>query len=77
MSYIDDFILITASPSLDMNIDRLENTFIKISRAFNSLGITIEMSKTELMHFAAKQATREAKGANPFDSIVYTHYCHT
>ena len=31
LSYIDDFVLLTASPALDTNIDRLENAFIKLS----------------------------------------------
>ena len=42
LSYIGDFVLIMASPSLDANIDRLEDNFIHLSRAFNALGITIE-----------------------------------
>ena len=33
LSYIDDFVLITASPSLDDNIDMLEDDFIRLSRA--------------------------------------------
>ena len=64
MSYIDDFVPITASPSLNTNIDRLENAFIRRSHAFNSLGMTIEMSKMELMHFTVKQAT-PSKGHKP------------
>ena len=70
MSYIDDFVLLTMSPRLNINIDRLENGFITLSRAFNSLGITIEMSKTELMHFATKQKNN-GRGHHPlrFDCI--------
>ena len=64
MSYIDDFVLLTASPRLKDNIDQLENDYIKLSRAFNVLGITIEASKTELMHFAKKQDTL-GKGRKP------------
>ena len=64
LSYIDDFVLLTASPSLNVNIDRLEDAYIQLSRAFNSLGITIEASKMELMHFAAKQVT-PGKGCKP------------
>ena len=60
MSYIDDFVLITASPSLAVNVDRLEDAYIQLSHTFNSLGITVE----ELMHFATKQAT-PSKGCNP------------
>ena len=59
MSYIDDFVLLMASPTLENNIDVLEDDFIHLSRAFNAMGITIKTSKTELMHFAAKQATSE------------------
>ena len=42
----------------------------RLSRAFNALGITIETSKTELMHFAAKHAQR-GPGRRPlrFDTI--------
>ena len=64
MSYIDDFVLMTASPSLETNVDMLENDFIQLSQAFNSLGVTIETSKTELMHFATKQQT-SGKGRKP------------
>ena len=63
-SYIDYFVLITTSPSLETNIDVLEDNFLRLSRAFNSLGITIEASKTELMHFAAKQH-KMGKGCKP------------
>ena len=41
--------------SLECNIDVLKDEFIKLSKAFNALGVTIETSKMELMHFAAKQ----------------------
>ena len=70
LSYIDDFVLLTASPCLEDNVDRLENDFIRLSRAFNVLGITIEASKTELMHFAAKH-TQTGPGRRPlrFDTI--------
>ena len=64
LSYIDDFVLLTSSPRLETNVDWLENDFIRLSRAFNALGITIETSKTELMHFAAKQ-TRHGPGWRP------------
>ena len=55
LSYINDFMLLTASPSLETNVDQLEDSFILLSHAFNMLGIMVETSKTELMHFAAKQ----------------------
>ena len=64
LSYIDDFVLLTASPRLEDNVDRLENDFIRLSRAFNALGVTIEASKTELMHFAAKQP-QTGRGRRP------------
>ena len=57
LSFIDDFVLMTTSNSLETNIDVLENDFIRLSHAFNALGITIEASKMELMHFVAKQRT--------------------
>ena len=57
LSYIDDFVLLTASPRLSTNVDRLEDDFLRLSCAFNALGITVETSKTELMHFAAKRQT--------------------
>ena len=70
LSYIDDFVLLTASPKLATNVDCLENEFIRLSWAFNSLGITIEASKTELMHFAAKRK-QNGPGRRPlrFDAI--------
>ena len=55
LSYIDDFMLITASLRLETNVDCLEDSFISLSHAFNALGITVETSKMELMHFAAKR----------------------
>ena len=64
LSYIDNFVLLTASPSLERNIDVLEDDFIRLSQAFNALGITIETSKTELMYFAAKQLNT-SRGRKP------------
>ena len=51
-------------------MDRLKNDFIRLSHAFNALGVTIEASKTELMHFAAKH-TQKGPGRRPirFDTI--------
>ena len=48
LSYIDDFVLITASPSLDSNVDQLENDFIHLLCAFNALGITIDVKTSSL-----------------------------
>ena len=60
-SYIDNFVLITSSLSLETNIDVLEDEYLWLAHAFNNLGISIEASKTELMHFAAKQQNTGCK----------------
>ena len=41
-------------PSLASNIDKLEDTYRSITKAFRKLGLSVEPSKTELMHFATK-----------------------
>ena len=64
LSYIDDFVLLTTSPSLEHNVNVLEDEFIKLSKAFNALGVTIETSKMELIHFAAKQQN-SGQGCKP------------
>ena len=53
-SYIDDFIIILTSPLLEDNVDHLENAYLALTKALRKIGLQIELSKTKLMHFAAK-----------------------
>ena len=53
-SYIDNFILVVTSPSLESNVDKLEEAYRSIAKVFHKLGLTVELSKMELMHFTTK-----------------------
>ena len=75
-SYIDDFILVVTSPSLDTNVDKLEDGYRAITKAFCKLGLSVEPSKTKLMHFAAKNYSTKCgrkplQFPVPFSSLLY------
>ena len=63
-SYIDDFILVVMSPSLSSNVDKLEDGYRALAKAFHKLGLAVKPSKTELMHFAAKNLATK-RGQKP------------
>ena len=78
-SYIDDFILIVTSSQLDDNVDRLENAYLALAKALHKIGLQIEPSKTELMHFAAKNihAKRGRKPITISTSLFSPPSCRT
>ncbi|KAF8643544.1 hypothetical protein AX14_009542 [Amanita brunnescens Koide BX004] len=55
--FVDDGILITASPSLQMNIAILRLYLLLLLQALGDIGLQVEASKTELMHFFAFELT--------------------
>ena len=53
--YVDDGVIITASPSLQENIRVLKRHLLALLQALYEIGLQVEASKTELMHFFAFQ----------------------
>ena len=55
--YVDDGVIITASPSLQMNIAVLRLHLLLLLQALSDIGLQVEASKTELIHFFAFELT--------------------
>ncbi|KAF8695033.1 hypothetical protein AX14_001893 [Amanita brunnescens Koide BX004] len=55
--FVDDGALITASPSLQTNVDVLRLYLLLLLQALSDLGLQVEASKTELIHFFAFELT--------------------
>ena len=55
--FVDDGALITASPSLQVNVDVLRLYLLLLLQALSDLGLQVETSKTELIHFFAFELT--------------------
>ena len=55
--FVDDGALITASPSLQTNVDVLRLYLLLLLQALSDLGLQVETSKTELIHFFAFELT--------------------
>ena len=55
--YVDDGALITASPSLQTNVDVLRLYLLLLLQALSDIGLQVETSKTELIHFYAFELT--------------------
>ena len=55
--YVDDGVIITASPSLQTNIAILRLYLLLLLQALADIGLQVESSKTELMHFFAFELT--------------------
>ncbi|KAF8673613.1 hypothetical protein AX14_005342 [Amanita brunnescens Koide BX004] len=51
--FVDDGVLYTASPSLQVNVHILSQYLLRLLTTLNAIGLDIEPSKTELMHFFA------------------------
>ena len=51
VSYVDDFSLTVASPSLRSNIQRLQSLFLSISQKAWELDVSFSVPKTELIHW--------------------------
>ena len=74
--YVDDFILVVTSPSLATNVDKLEDRYRSIAKVFCKLGLAVKLSKTELMHFTAKNVSTKCghkplQFPVPFSSLTY------
>ena len=65
--FVDDGVLYTASPSLTRNVQLLSATLVQLLTSLNSIGLQIEPSKTELIHFFAFQLSSSAR------SLARTH----
>ncbi|KAF8673505.1 hypothetical protein AX14_005365 [Amanita brunnescens Koide BX004] len=55
--FVDDGVIITASPSLQTNIAILRLYLLLLLQALGDIGLQVEASKTELMHFYAFELT--------------------
>ncbi|KAF8678491.1 hypothetical protein AX14_004719 [Amanita brunnescens Koide BX004] len=55
--YVDDGVIITASPSLQMNVAVLRLHLLLLLQALSDIGLQVEASKTELIHFFAFELT--------------------
>ncbi|KAF8679423.1 hypothetical protein AX14_004553 [Amanita brunnescens Koide BX004] len=55
--YVDDGTIITASPSLQTNVDILWLYLLLLLQALSDIGLQVEASKTELIHFFAYELT--------------------
>ncbi|KAF8697279.1 hypothetical protein AX14_001381 [Amanita brunnescens Koide BX004] len=55
--FVDDGALITASPSLQTNVDILRLYLLLLLQALSDLGLQVEASKTELIHFFVFELT--------------------
>ena len=51
--YVDDGTIITASPSLQTNVDILQLDLLLLLQALSDIGLQVEASKTKLIHFFA------------------------
>ena len=51
VSYVDDFSLTVASPSLRSNIQRLQSFFLVVSHKASALDVSFSVAKTELIHW--------------------------
>ena len=51
--YVDDGTIVTASPSLQTNVDILRLYLLLLLQALSDIGLQVEASKTELIHFFA------------------------
>jgi hypothetical protein len=54
--YIDDFTILSASQSFSSNLDIIEAAVETVTQRLNTLGLSFEMDKCELIHFAARKA---------------------
>ena len=59
--FVDDGTFFTSSTSMTTNASRLSRTYLTLSSFFAKIGITIEPSKVELMHFIAFNPTGPAR----------------
>ena len=68
--FVDDGVLYTASESLLLNVRVLSKTLLQLLTALASIGLNIEASKTELMHFYAFQLNASSR------SLARVHQLH-
>ena len=57
--YVDDGVIITASPSLQTNVAVLRIYLLLLLQALSDIGLQVEASKTELIHFFAFKLTAQ------------------
>jgi hypothetical protein len=54
--YADDTVLYSASPSLDVVLNALQQSFLRVQQAFSTLNFVLNNSKTKVMWFGKKNA---------------------
>ncbi len=59
--FVDDGVILVSSPSLHLNNSLLREHFMHLRSKFLSIGLVLEASKTELMHFSHHELTRRGK----------------
>ncbi|KAF8701567.1 hypothetical protein AX14_000387 [Amanita brunnescens Koide BX004] len=62
--FVDDGVLYTASDSLEKNVRVLSSYLTRLLTVLNCIGLNIEPSKTELIHFYAFQLNTSARSLN-------------
>ena len=67
--YVDDGTIITASPSLQTNVDILWLYLLLLLQALSDIGLQVEASKTKLIHFFAFELSAARR-------FVITHQPH-
>ena len=67
--YVDDGVIITASPSLQTNIAVLRLHLLLLLQALSDIGLQVEASKTELIHFFAFELSASRR-------LAITHQPH-
>ncbi|KAF8625390.1 hypothetical protein AX15_005405 [Amanita polypyramis BW_CC] len=61
LSFIDDYVLVMISLSLLLNIKELRTLYMKFYGIIEGCGLTIELEKTELFHFTARDLSKKKK----------------
>src|SRR6266567_8042340 len=57
--FVDNRVILVSSPSLHLNNSLLMEHFLQLQNEFLGIGLVLEASKTELMHFLHHELTRQ------------------
>lgn len=71
LGYIDDGNLYASSVSLDLNVAILKDAFSTVTRILENLGLTIDLSKSDLIHFSWRR-----KESRPHIELMYRDSPH-
>ncbi|KAF8698402.1 hypothetical protein AX14_001136 [Amanita brunnescens Koide BX004] len=79
--FVDDGALYTASPSLNTNVRVLSSVLLQLLTALRHIGLTVEPSKTELIHFFAFQMAASTRSLSiqhqPSLTFAWNNEVHT